>query len=175
MTRCGNTPLAPSTGVGHTHMMRQSSQSGFTLLEMLVATFIFVIGFMSVYGLFLSGVKYRAEADAITRSSVAASNIVNEMRLGIRPIADTTNEFRSYRDQPGLFYHIYNTDQIGSTPARKISLYFVSIPISSNTVTVADVRRRFRRSGDPVDGPSLTELVDRGVIISYPAVIYPTN
>ena len=109
MSRCGNTPLAQTDNAQHTKAMRrlnQASQAGFTLLEMLVATFIFVIGFVSVYGLFLSGVKYRAEADAITRSSVAASNIVNEMRLGIITPPYSTTDFHSYRDQPGLFYQV---------------------------------------------------------------------
>jgi prepilin-type N-terminal cleavage/methylation domain-containing protein len=157
----------------HTSTMPRFPQAGFTLIEMLVATFIFIIGFTSVYALFLSGIKYRAEADAITRSSVAASNIINEMRLGIISPPYSTPEFQSYRDQPGLFYQVYNEDQIGSTPARKISLYFVRIPVAKSSISEADVRRRFRRIGDDPAGPSINELVDRGIIRSYPAVIYP--
>lgn len=54
---------------------------GFTLIEMLVASGIFLFGFMAVYSMFLIGVRYRTQADATTRGATVASSIIAEIRL----------------------------------------------------------------------------------------------
>ena len=54
---------------------------GFTLIEMLVATGVFLIGFTAAYTMFLAGTKARVQADGILRMSLAASSIVEEIRL----------------------------------------------------------------------------------------------
>lgn len=141
---------------------------------MLIATMIFVTGFMAVYGLFLSGMKFRSEADLITRSAVAASNIVSELRLGIREMeTGNDDDFLAYHDQPGLFYRINHVLPIGQTPGRKLSIEFVQLTISADSMEEDQVRRRFRRRNDGPEGPDIETLVDRGIIHRYPVVIYP--
>lgn len=54
---------------------------GFTLVEMLVACGIFLFGFMTVYTMFLVGVRNRTLADATTRGATVASSIIAEVRL----------------------------------------------------------------------------------------------
>lgn len=148
-------------------------QAGFTLLEMLIAAMIFITGFMAVYGLFLGGLKFRSEADLITRSAVASSNIVSELRLGIRDMDNVQQDFQAYHDQPGLYYRINHAVAIGQTPGRKLSIDFVQLTITADTMSEDNIRRRFRRRGDGPDGPSIIELVERGIIQRYPVVIYP--
>lgn len=55
---------------------------GFTLVEMLVASAIFLFGFMTVYSMFLVGVHNRTLADATTRGATVASSVIAEIRLG---------------------------------------------------------------------------------------------
>jgi prepilin-type N-terminal cleavage/methylation domain-containing protein len=57
------------------------SRRGFTLIELLVATGVFVFGFSAAFAMFLTGTKYRAQADAILRLSLASSSMVEEIRL----------------------------------------------------------------------------------------------
>src|SRR5277367_4098546 len=57
-------------------MMRR----GFTLVEMLVATIVFLVGFVAVFGLFLGGMRFRKLAEDTTRSSLAASCLIDEIR-----------------------------------------------------------------------------------------------
>jgi prepilin-type N-terminal cleavage/methylation domain-containing protein len=57
-------------------MMRR----GFTLVEMLVATIVFLVGFVAVFGLFLGGMRFRKLADDTTRSALAASCLIDEIR-----------------------------------------------------------------------------------------------
>ena len=54
---------------------------GFTLIEMLVATGIFMFAFSAIYAMFLVGMRQRAQSEAITRSALASSSIIAEMRL----------------------------------------------------------------------------------------------
>ncbi len=58
------------------HMRR-----AFTLLELLVATGVFVVGFVAVFGLFLAGMRFRKLADDTTRGALAASSLVHEIRI----------------------------------------------------------------------------------------------
>jgi prepilin-type N-terminal cleavage/methylation domain-containing protein len=57
------------------------ARAGFTLLEMLIATGIFLFGFMAVYALFLIGVESRQQAEQITRTSIAADAMLEDWRL----------------------------------------------------------------------------------------------
>jgi prepilin-type N-terminal cleavage/methylation domain-containing protein len=56
-------------------------RDGFTLIEMLVATGIFVLGFVAVYSLFLSGMRFRKLADDTTRTATLASTLLTELYL----------------------------------------------------------------------------------------------
>ncbi len=60
---------------------RSPARGGFTLLELLVATGVFIIGFTAAYGLFLSGMRYRHLAETTTRGALAASSLIHELRL----------------------------------------------------------------------------------------------
>ncbi len=61
---------------------RAGSRSGFTLVELLVATGVFMIGFAAAFGLFLAAMKYRTMADDTTKLSLAASSIIEELAIG---------------------------------------------------------------------------------------------
>jgi prepilin-type N-terminal cleavage/methylation domain-containing protein len=57
------------------------AQRGFTLTELLVATIVFLIGFVSVFALFLGGMRMRKLAEDTTRASLAASCLIDEIRI----------------------------------------------------------------------------------------------
>lgn len=57
------------------------SRRGFTLTELLVATIVFLIGFVSVFALFLGGMRMRKLAEDTTRASLAASCLIDEIRI----------------------------------------------------------------------------------------------
>jgi len=57
------------------------SRRGFTLTELLVATIVFLVGFVSVFALFLGGMRMRKLAEDTTRSSLAASCLIDEIRI----------------------------------------------------------------------------------------------
>jgi|GEM_PF-2870091 prepilin-type N-terminal cleavage/methylation domain-containing protein len=57
------------------------NRRGFTLVEMLVATIVFLIGFVAVFGLFLGGMRFRKLSEDTTRASLAASCLVDEIRI----------------------------------------------------------------------------------------------
>jgi prepilin-type N-terminal cleavage/methylation domain-containing protein len=54
---------------------------GFTLTELLVATIVFLVGFVSVFALFLGGMRMRKMAEDTTRASLAASCLIDEIRI----------------------------------------------------------------------------------------------
>lgn len=54
---------------------------GFTLVELLVASGVFLFGFTAALGLFLIGTRARAQADGMLRLGIAASSLVEEIRL----------------------------------------------------------------------------------------------
>lgn len=54
---------------------------GFTLIEMLVATGIFVIGCVAVFSLFIAAMRFRQQADATIRLSVASTSLLERIRL----------------------------------------------------------------------------------------------
>jgi len=57
------------------------NRRAFTLIEMLVATAVFVLGFAALYTMFLLGVRNRVQAEALTNTSLVADAVVAEMRL----------------------------------------------------------------------------------------------
>lgn len=54
---------------------------GFTLVELLVATGVFVLGFAAVFALFLSGVRFRKLADDTAKTVTLASTVTAELYL----------------------------------------------------------------------------------------------
>lgn len=54
---------------------------GFTLTELLVATIVFLVGFVSVFALFLGGMRMRKMSEDTTRASLAASCLIDEIRI----------------------------------------------------------------------------------------------
>src|SRR5437868_5998607 len=109
---------------------------GFTLVEMLVATAIFIIGFVGVFVLFLSGIRFRKLSEDLTRTALATSSLVNEIRVdagkeGIggpakpgdyvgdgfaEDASDATksDDLYPYLQQPGIWYRVMScTDLAG--------------------------------------------------------------
>jgi prepilin-type N-terminal cleavage/methylation domain-containing protein len=72
--------------------MHPSRRRGFTLIELLVATAVFVFGFAAVFGMFLSGMRYRKLADDTTRSAALASSVLTEVYLDSWRNGDATPE-----------------------------------------------------------------------------------
>jgi hypothetical protein len=62
-------------------MRHAPTTAGLTLTEMLVATIVFLVGFVAVFGLFLGGMRFRKLSEDTTRSALAASCIIEEIRL----------------------------------------------------------------------------------------------
>ncbi len=57
------------------------TRRGFTLVELLVATAVFVIGFAAVFSLFLSGMRFRKLADDTTLTATLAASVLTEIYL----------------------------------------------------------------------------------------------
>ena len=62
-------------------MRHPPTTAGLTLTEMLVATIVFLVGFVAVFGLFLGGMRFRKLSEDTTRSSLAASCLIEEIKL----------------------------------------------------------------------------------------------
>ncbi len=61
---------------------RRGCQRGaFTLVELLVATGVFIIGFVAVYSLFLSGLRFRKLSDDLFKTATLASTLMTEVYL----------------------------------------------------------------------------------------------
>jgi prepilin-type N-terminal cleavage/methylation domain-containing protein len=126
------------------------ARAGFTLIELLVATGVFVVGFVAVFGLFLAGIRFRKLSDDTARAAVAASSIINEIRIdagretvpkpcapslyvgnGFADAGDgepTTNlptdiTLYAYTAQPGVYYRVLAcTDLLGTDDAKATTL-----------------------------------------------------
>jgi prepilin-type N-terminal cleavage/methylation domain-containing protein len=119
-------------------MNRPAHRHGFTLIEMLVATGVFVIGFVAVFGLFLAGVRFRKLSDDTVRCSLAASSLVNEIRIdagkeggvahapadyvgdGFALVAEPwtgnmSDQLFPYPGQPGIWYRVIACDEVAGT------------------------------------------------------------
>jgi prepilin-type N-terminal cleavage/methylation domain-containing protein len=88
----------------------QRARSGFTLIELLVASGVFLIGFVAVFGLFLAGIRFRKLADDTARASLAASSLIDELRIDAGregtgtpcdPVDYVGNGFASDGTEPG--------------------------------------------------------------------------
>ena len=65
------------------------TRGGFTLVEMLVATTVFVIGFTACFGLFLVGSRHRAKAEDELRLGLATASLLEAFRTH-RPAAGSS-------------------------------------------------------------------------------------
>lgn len=97
-------------------------RKGFTLVEMLVATMVFMTGFVAVYSLFIAGVNYRHDADQLTDLSLASTSLISTFRLTMRDQwnqaqdfvgdgdpangGETEGDFYAYPDNPGVYFRI---------------------------------------------------------------------
>ena len=153
--------------------MRIAPRSGFTLVELLVATGVFMIGFAAAFGLFLAAVRYRTLADDTTRLSLAASSIVEEMAIGNGIVpgaskppgaylgsgdlptivnAGTALNFYAYPGVPGTWYTVEScTDVVGDatndkTPTLHLSLLILVFTSAdpSQALDLEEVNRRVR-------------------------------
>ncbi|MFW5698783.1 MAG: type IV pilus modification PilV family protein, partial [Planctomycetota bacterium] len=176
------------------------SRRGFSLLELLVATGLFLFGFSAVYALFLRGVHARHEAELSTRCSIAAGSLLAEIRLragrettGTLPrepadyrgdgMADTPDtgidNLYPYLDQPGVWYCVrYCTDLTGDdhnayANALHLNLVVIHQPGWSNAdpVPIADFARLINIRDKTDPQEILDEAVSLGVAQSYDAII----
>ena len=154
--------------------MRIAPRSGFTLVELLVATGVFMIGFAAAFGLFLAAVRYRTLADDTTRLSLAASSIVEEMGIGKGVTLATPNapnlylgagdlpsitntdtdplKFYAYPGVPGTWYTVEScTDVVGDalnekTPTLHLNLLVLVFTSAdaSQALELDEINRRVR-------------------------------
>jgi prepilin-type N-terminal cleavage/methylation domain-containing protein len=174
------------------------NRRGFTLVEMLVATGIFVIGFTALYTMFLIGVRNRVQAEAITATSLVADAVVARLRseAAIVPAAapslyigdgDADNGaegaspcaaddlFFAYVDQPGVFYRVMNaTDLLGTdgvdADALRLDLLVGQLGIPQTQVSVEDLQRRYG-IGPLAPDLAIAELERRHLLRRYDAVV----
>ncbi len=172
------------------HTMPGGGRSGFTIIEMLMASVIFLLGFVAVYGLFLSGVKFRRESENLTRGAVASSSIIAMIRLRCRAAVGLSNPaayngdgdpttddgdlpFHAFMDQPGLFYRVTGCQFLfgGDAPSDpspiKLQVQTVFLGSSAPTLSAKDVCTRLGW-----EDQDITKLVERGLIHEQAAVIY---
>ncbi len=153
--------------------MRRASRSGFTLVELLVATGVFMIGFSAAFGLFLAAIRYRTLADDTTRLSLAASSIVEELAIGdgkppaMPPLSKTPDQylgsgnlpgsngntlitqFYPYSGVPGTWFTVEScTDVTGgndaATPTLHLNLLVLVFTQADSPLELEDVNRRVR-------------------------------
>jgi prepilin-type N-terminal cleavage/methylation domain-containing protein len=118
------------------------SRRGFTLTELLVATIVFLVGFVSVFALFLGGMRMRKLSEDTTRASLAASCLIDEIRIdagdsGIplapksyvgdgfarssEPDGDVSgtgveSRLFGYKPIPGVWYRVLNCTDLEDNP-----------------------------------------------------------
>ena len=171
--------MSPTLG---TMSMRSAPRSGFTLVELLVATGVFMIGFAAAFGLFLAAIRYRTLAEDTTRLSLAASSIVEEMAIGngaapaVPPVSKKPSaylgsgdlpsivnaglSFYAYPGVPGTWYTVEScTDVVGDpendkTPTLHLSLLVLVFTSAdpNNVLELEEVNRRVRIVNQPADG-----------------------
>ncbi len=148
------------------------SRRGFTLTELLVATIVFLIGFVSVFALFLGGMRMRKMAEDTTRASLAASCLIDEIRIDageggtpMQPKSYVGDGFASlieddkgatgldtrlfsYKPIPGTWYRVLKCTDLedeetnGLTTVLKLDLLVVPFGTSDDVLTFADLDRR---------------------------------
>ncbi|GDY12925.1 hypothetical protein LBMAG53_18030 [Planctomycetota bacterium] len=145
--------------------------AAFTLLEMLVATGIFMFGFAAAYSLFLVGMRARQEAESLTRASLAANALLDEFKLssGLETgapmvpekyqgdgfaedplVNNLTDKLYPYKPLPNTWYCVTNcTDLTGGQDKMTTTLHLtlVVVPIALSTtstfVEISSLKRRF--------------------------------
>jgi prepilin-type N-terminal cleavage/methylation domain-containing protein len=138
---------------------------GFTLIELLVACGVFLFGFTAALGLMLIGTRARSQADGMLRLSLAASSIVEEIRLEagrestapLPPSAYVGDGFATvssgadsaanpslyrYDPQPGIWYRVLEcVDEKGvsndaQATALRLDLLVVWNPVADTTLDI---------------------------------------
>lgn len=133
---------------------------GVTLIELLVASAVFTIGFVAIYGLMAVGMRHRALADRLARCAVAASSLQAEMRLraGSEHAApwapqlyvgaggllsdghegsDVPGRFYPWPDQPGILYRIEQAQDLSGDANNRFTdtlRYHVLVAFLGNQV-----------------------------------------
>jgi type II secretory pathway pseudopilin PulG len=172
---------------------------GVTLIELLVATGIFVTGFTAIAALFTAGTKLRAEADTLVRCSLAAESLIEDIRLdakggkppsawlgdGFTTSPDATpDRLYPYTAAPGTWYMVETaTDAAGNSGNPQASTLHLGIlvlhkPLTGSTVTLEELRTRILRWRVPAgatdaDAWTRDELVARGIALRMDAVVVP--
>jgi prepilin-type N-terminal cleavage/methylation domain-containing protein len=168
--RCGGSrrfSTPPATPVAGS---RAAREAGFTLVEMLVASAIFIIGFVGVFALFLSGIRFRKLSEDITRTALASSSLVSEIRIdagregAAKPPQDyvgdgfasdasdaaLSDDLYAYPQQPGIWYRVMACTDLSGDPtnvaatALRLRLVTVSFATSDTALTFTDVKNRLR-------------------------------
>lgn len=146
---------------------------GITLIEMLVASMVFMLGFVGALSLFTAGVSYRKQSDDLTRTSLALTSLIEEIRIdaGREPPDPTTGLPRTplayvgdgfaangaedagtlfaYRMQPNIWYRVEAcTDLAGTdnatTTAIKLTLLIVPFATSDASVNLVDLGKQLQ-------------------------------
>ncbi len=160
----------------HNPLNKRSTRKGFTLTEMLVATTVFMIGFVAVYGLFLAGTRYRRIAETETSLSLAAGSLIAQWRLTVGrengstqyapseyvgdgdPTNGPEDEFFHYPDNPTIWYRVHAcTDLTGNRT-------------TTNSLTIRMDIRFLDLGISPLDMPLVNNkpaipIIDSGAII----------
>jgi prepilin-type N-terminal cleavage/methylation domain-containing protein len=173
---------------------------GFTLVEMLVATAVFALGFSSCFALFLAGVRYRTQAEDLTRLSLASGSLVNEIaidsgkRLGSATGAPSEYLGRGVADgspatgfdlfpypATGTWYRVVACTDLANgddpaSPTLHLTLLVVSFAASSPTLDLKEVARRVGTKQKTVATAAeallvAQELADRHVAVLVRTVI----
>jgi len=177
------------------------NRRGITLIEMLVATSVFLVGFVGALSLFTAGVSYRKQSDDLTRCSLALTSLIEEIRIDagreaggpLAPSEYVGNGFAEdgaetdsgtlfpYRLQPGIWYRVEtctdlaNADDNATTTALKLNLLVIPFSTADSDITLTEIGRRLQLRD--VDDNLLTvgaianRLVERGIAQRHEVVL----
>ncbi|NRA37041.1 MAG: prepilin-type N-terminal cleavage/methylation domain-containing protein [Planctomycetes bacterium] len=156
-------------------------RKGFTLVEMLVATMLFMTGFVAVYSLFIAGVNYRHDADQLTDLSLASTSLISTFRLTMRDAWKDADEFLGdgdhnttdsgkfykYPDNPGIQYRIQTAMDItgnegtgsDTSAGLRIILYLINAGPGASELSFTELHARQRV--DPANPEDLEYLTSK--------------
>lgn len=138
---------------------------GITLIEMLVATGVFMLGFVGALSLFTAGVSYRKQSDDLTRTSLALTSLIEEIRIDagrelggpLPPLDYIGNGFAAdgaededyvagtlfaYRMQPNIWYRVEACTDLSNPPrtdnatTTAIKLTLLIVPFATSDASV---------------------------------------